>query len=312
MRPAGGIHVAARQRRDAREALEEVERGAFGRQHRARRPVDSSATSPAAQRSPSCGRVNSPRDRAAGRSRPPRRARRDALALGQDHAPRRQRGIHRGLGRDVAPAEVLGQRPPHGLAVERRDRAGPKGTVFIAGSPPRRPLLGERQFDGSDRVAAVTNSNARRPRPSGGRSRPAAAAPARRTRPSDDGAARCGPSADACRATSAGGSRRARRWRASDARASASAAVSRSISPCVGPGGGVHRARLPPRPDFLGGKRQVRREQAQHDRERAQQRARWPSRPPRAVVAVAARLHHLEVVVAERPEERLGRRSARA
>ena len=72
------------------------------------------------------------------------------------------------------------------------------------------------------------------------------------------------------------------------------------------PGGLVHRPGLPPRPDFLGRKRQKRREQPQKYRRGRQERRVRGGGERLAVVAVAPRLHELEVDVAEEPEEGLG------
>ena len=47
----------------------------------------------------------------------------DAGALGEDDAAGAQRRRDGRLGRHVAPAEILGERAPHDLAIERRDRA---------------------------------------------------------------------------------------------------------------------------------------------------------------------------------------------
>ena len=93
--------------------------------------------------------------------------------------------------------------------------------------------------------------------------------------------------------------------------ASASAAaVTTAGSPSAGSSAAVgHEARctepgLPPRPDLLGDERQHRREQPQLHRERERQRRLRGLAPP-ASDAVGPRLHQLDVVVAERPEERL-------
>ncbi len=72
---------------------------------------------------------------------------------------------------------------------------------------------------------------------------------------------------------------------------------------------------LPPRPHLLGHERQERREQPQHRRRAPTQHgAVGGRRAPRAAVAVAARLHQLEVVVAEasRRTSRCARARARS
>ncbi len=68
----------------------------------------------------------------------------------------------------------------------------------------------------------------------------------------------------------------------------------------------VHGSRLPPGPDLLGRKRQKRREQTQEHRQGREQRGVGRGGRRLAVIAIAPRLHELEIVVAERPEERLG------
>ena len=74
----------------------------------------------------------------------------------------------------------------------------------------------------------------------------------------------------------------------------------------------MNGARPPPRPHFFGHERQKRREQPQQHRQRRGQRALADAASSGfAEVAVAARLHQLEIVVAERPEELLGRARAR-
>ena len=75
----------------------------------------------------------------------------------------------------------------------------------------------------------------------------------------------------------------------------------------VRPGRRVDRPRLPPRPDLLGGKRQIWRKQPIDDRQRAPQRRVRRTSRLRAVIAIAPRLDHLEIVVAQRPEEGFGR-----
>ena len=65
----------------------------------------------------------------------------------------------------------------------------------------------------------------------------------------------------------------------------------------------MHRALLPPRPDLLGDKRQHRAKSRSSTDRRS---PGWPGPTrPRRPRAVGARLHQLDVVVAERPEERL-------
>src|SRR5207253_2223012 len=68
----------------------------------------------------------------------------------------------------------------------------------------------------------------------------------------------------------------------------------------------VNRPALPPRPDFLGDKRQKRREEPQQHRKRAGQRGIRGSGTLRPMFAVPAALHELKVIVAKAPEEGFG------
>ena len=99
------------------------------------------------------------------------------------------------------------------------------------------------------------------------------------------------------------------RWRSSRARpARPPAAISATVGQARG-GSSPRRPRRrePPRPDLLGHVRQERREQAQEHAQREMQRR--DRRPPlrRVALGVRAHLHQLDVVVAEAPEQLLGR-----
>src|SRR3989442_2547529 len=75
----------------------------------------------------------------------------------------------------------------------------------------------------------------------------------------------------------------------------------------IGPRRTMHRALLPPRPHLFGDEGQVRGEQAQEGREGERECRTGGGGAALADGAVGALLHKLEVVVAEVPEEALGR-----
>ena len=238
-----------------------------------------------------------PPDRAAGTPRAPRRARRRCTAAwrGGCRVPRRV-GRDRGFGGDVAPAEILGERAPHDLAIERRARAARRAAT--SRRPPR-PVAAALSSGGASSICIgpigpISTSNCRirhEPVTSGAISLSVrATSSGTLQRNSDTGVFRARDCADFCLRTSPSTSIAERERlvafgveRAADRlehlrRASATSA--RWIDPA-----------LPPRPHFLGRIRHVRREQPQQHAERGLQRGiggrRRPRRPDRRSAATS-------------------------
>ena len=227
-----------------------------------------------------------------------------AGGLGQETPRARCGGRHGRVGGDVAPAEssASARRTTRGSAP---GSSGANGTLFIRAVLPRPGRAGEVDLD-AERSDTSCSSSSMNPPPAGPvdlggaqRRRCAATTTTSGTRASR--AALAPP-------TSSSASRPAPR-RELQARASAAPRHRRAGADgqqlAASARRAVHRSVLPPGPDFFGHERQERREQPQHRRQRGQQRAIGGLGELGALIAVAAALDQLEVVVAERPEERL-------
>ena len=235
----------------------------------------------------------------------------DARRLRQDDAARAQLGRHDRLGRHVAPAEILGQRAADDLAIERRierlkrDRSH-AASLLRAARFRRLPSVDDRPSSAARRIRRrAPGSGRRRARSASRRVSSARSASGRRTiaRSTAVFSGRCSSLFFLRIAPSTVGGeleRRARRRRLRRRRRRTVPSAVGQAAACTDPG--CHHDHTSSVTNGRYGAKQP----LQQRRERREQRGVRRSGRRLAEVAVAARLHQLEIVVAEEPEERLG------